>query len=355
MPYVVRWAAVSLAASVAVCVLAGCTHPTVVVTRANATAPGVGSGAAAKVDGIPFFAKYGVCTQETVWLEPQYTWALTIAADDQPAVTKTVTLSGYAYRQPDVQRALGSLQALNGKHAVSEDDQAYCPLMARQSWSAVSENSAYAVHDLTEGADGVQTALPGTLVRVANTATVSTAVDYSQLYYINARTPFIGTGNIDAKLNADGTLTEGNGQVNDQTWATVLGALSGMSSFAQTMSGIAAPGAVATAASALSSDEPGLAGMAAPPPPMPAKEPHGAVHRAWACPAPWGWPAATTMVTYTFAETEVVYQHDHLQQSRLGPDGACAAAGGMGVTGGSFVVTKLDAGKKAVAPTPAQP
>ena len=327
--------------------LTGCTHPTVVVTRVNsaAGAPTVTE----KVDGIPFYAKYGVCQQETVWLEPQYTWSLTVQADDQAPMTKTVRLSGYAYQQPAVQASLGSLQALNGKHDVSAANPAYCPDTIHGVWDAVT-TPLLAVVPVTDDTEGLTHALRGTLVRVANTATVVTEVDYSRMYYINTRTPFIGTGNIDAKLNTDGTLTEGNAQVNDQTWSAVLSSLSGAGSLAQDLAGIAAPGV-------------------GPPPTATYGSSHGASQVAQAaepaCQFVEGWPDVKKTVTYTFAVTPVLYQHHHTLQTRLGADGACEAAKGAGVTEGNFVVSPValptepaktpapDAGKKPDAPAPA--
>jgi hypothetical protein len=328
----------------------------VVVSR-NATAPSVTE----KVDGIPFYAKVGVCTQETVWLEPQFTWSLTIQADDQAPVTKTVRLSGYAYQQEQVQESLGTLQALNGKHEVSAEDPTYCPATIRNSWDGISMNGNYFVKPVTEDAQGLTGALPGSLVRVANTATVGSAVDYSRTYYINARTPFIGTGNLDAKLNPDGTLGEGNSQVNDQTWGTVIGALGGMSTLAQTLSGIATPAAAAPASGA----------SASPPPALATSGSKTVVPRpVEACRSVFGWPQVKKTVTYTFAVASAVYQHDHTLQTRLGSDGVCAAAPGAGVTEGNFVVTPVappapaattdagkppapDTGKKPDAPAPA--
>lgn len=344
-----RWCLRAMLCGFGLGALMGCTHPTVVVTRVNQAAGA--PTATEKVDGIPFYAKVGVCQQETVWLEPQYTWALTVQADDQPPVTKTVRLSGYAYLQDTVQESLGSLQALNGKHDVSLENPAYCPDTIHRAWDEVSNNPAFSVRPVMDNTEGLTHVLRGTLVRVANTATVQTAVDYSRVYYINARTPFIGTGNIDAKLNADGTLGEGNSQVNDQTWSTVLSSLSGAGSLAQDLAGIAAPGVALTSASAQ---------MGAPTRPS-----HGGGHDTVpACQTVMGWPDVKKSVTYTFVVTPVVYQHDHTRQTRLGSDGVCEAAKGPGVTEGSFVVSPVaspaaadanktpapDAGKKPDAP-----
>lgn len=342
--------------------LAGCTHPTVVVTRVSsaAGAPTVTE----KVDGIPFYAKYGVCQQETVWLEPQYTWSLTVQADDQAPMTLTTRLSGHGYQQAAVQQALGSLQALNGKHEVSAANTSYCPVTAREPWDEVSGNPEYQVQPVADDTAGLTRALPGTLVRVANTAVVQAAVDYSRVYFINARTPFIGTGNIDAKLNADGTLTEGNSQVNDQTWSSVLSALSGAGSFATSLTGMVSTvmGTGAAAESALSS-EGGAEAPPPPPPPMPAERHPRAGAQPTGCQPVPGWPDVKKTVTYTFVVTPVVYQHDHTRQVRVDMDGVCAAAKGAGVTEGSFVVSPVvpPAEKSAAppaptpAPTPATP
>lgn len=83
--------------------LCGC-HQTVMVfgpsTLPNALAPSditdddkKATAAKRQLPGIPFYNHYGVCTHETVWLEPQTTLILTVTADDGNPVTQKITLN----------------------------------------------------------------------------------------------------------------------------------------------------------------------------------------------------------------------------------------------------------------------
>jgi hypothetical protein len=59
----------------------------------------------------------------------------------------------------------------------------------------------------------------------SNTSTVETMVDYSRTYYYNSPRPWVGSSKIDAKLAADGTLTEGSAENQTQTLSTFVSAL----------------------------------------------------------------------------------------------------------------------------------
>lgn len=78
----------------------------------------------------------------------------------------------------------------------------------------------------------------GNWARVANTAAIEPVVNYSVVFYLNSRRPLAGTGQIDGKLAADGTLTEGSAQIQDQTLATVASAISSLTGSASTVAKI---------------------------------------------------------------------------------------------------------------------
>jgi hypothetical protein len=50
-------------------------------------------------------------------------------------------------------------------------------------------------------------------------------VDYEHHYTLNAKTPLAGSVKTDYKLNSDGTLTEVTGEVQNDTFSTILSAL----------------------------------------------------------------------------------------------------------------------------------
>jgi hypothetical protein len=60
------------------------------------------------------------------------------------------------------------------------------------------------------------------VVMVSNTATPEAIVDYATPHYYNALRPWIGSAQVNVKLNVDGTLTEGSAQVESTTLQGVL-------------------------------------------------------------------------------------------------------------------------------------
>ena len=59
-----------------------------------------------------------------------------------------------------------------------------------------------------------------------DTSKVTTIVDYAHTpYSLNEHKPLAGSVSADYKLNSDGTLAEAQGQVQEQTLSTILGAL----------------------------------------------------------------------------------------------------------------------------------
>jgi hypothetical protein len=74
----------------------------------------------------------------------------------------------------------------------------------------------------------------GNWMRVSNTGAVEAVVDYENVFYLNSARPLAGTTQVDAKLAADGTLTEGSAQLNDQTLATIASTISSLVSSATT-------------------------------------------------------------------------------------------------------------------------
>ncbi len=54
-----------------------------------------------QLPGIPFYNHYGVCSKETLWLEPQTTLSLTVTPDGGTPVTQTITLNNKAFHDSD--------------------------------------------------------------------------------------------------------------------------------------------------------------------------------------------------------------------------------------------------------------
>ena len=160
--------------------------------------------------GIPFYAKTGVCRQQTDWFEPQYI----LTYESKSGTTATKVLSRQQFSQKTVQDFIADPGAPSA-------------------WKT-------AIFDLP-GPDSINESISaeiakeetsGNWVRVSNTSAVEAVVDYSNVFYLNSARPLAGTTQVDAKLAADGTLTEGSVQVQDQTLEAISSLISSASTAA---------------------------------------------------------------------------------------------------------------------------
>lgn len=290
----------------------GCSHPTMIVTG-----PGP-AGTAPSLPGLPFYTKHGVCKRETAWLEPQYTLSLSVTADKQLPVTKTMTVTRQAYLNDEVQTLITAMNALSGEHKVDANDASECPSSVGAVWDRVAANKSYSpVAGLeTSGGLGAAEAV-GNIVRVGDSAAIVTEVDYRNVYYLNTKSPWIGTAQVNAKLGSDGTLTEASAQVDDETWSTILNAATSLvGDFFGAGSGANAPAATPAAAAAHTAEV------------VPER-------RGFFCPALAGWPTPTGSFSYEYRLTTTIYKHDHTELSEL--DKPCETTR-EGVVGGNFTV-----------------
>ncbi len=293
--------------------LTGCSHPTVSVTHVLPTA------ALAPDPGIPFYLKHGVCTRETVWLEPQYTLSLTLSVDQNEPIKRTMVLNRHGYQSDAAQGLIAALSELSGTYNLDEGHANRCPSVIGHQWNdtATANVGDHPGTSMDAHAGALLVAeTAGNFIRVTNIAAVTTEVDYTHVYYINATTPWIGSGSLDAKLAPDGTLSEGNAQVQDQTWSTIFSTVTGLVGDVFGVGSAAATPAVT------------------PVPPVTAAEVHP-----FACHEGNGWPGATHTVKYQNSLTTVVYKHDHVAKS---DDLASCTPSPDGVTDGSYTVTEVD-------------
>jgi hypothetical protein len=303
----------------------------------DATDPEKADHAKKELPGIPFYNHYGVCTKETLWLEPQTTLTLTVTADGGKPVTQAITLNNRAFHDPtstqghDANTLVTDLKEVEGTH----EGQKFCPANVTEDWGAVRD--AYKVTPIDETSHAAIDAdeANNILVRVSNTASVGTAVDYSRVYYLNSRSPLIGTGTVDAKLNPDGTLGEGSASVDDETLGDVLTAAATVGSGGLTAwSTVAAARIAGTASIQAAAATPGGGAQEAQnlgqtPKPKPP-----------ACEAKGGWPEVKDSVKYDFAVTPGGFKHDHKRVTPLEKEnGQCVVSDF--VIGGSYTVTPV--------------
>ncbi|MBB5316928.1 hypothetical protein [Tunturibacter empetritectus] len=271
-----------------------------------------------------------MCKRETVWLEPQYTLSISVTADKQLPVTKTMTVTRQAYLNDEVQTLITSMNALSGEHKVDANDASACPSSVGAIWDRVAANKSYSPVAALETSGGLGAAeAVGNIVRVGDSAAVVTEVDYKNVYYLNTKSPWIGTAQVNAKLGSDGTLTEASAQVDDETWSTILNAATSLvGDFLGGGSGASAPAAAAA---------PATSGVA-----TPALVPERV---RFSCPALPGWPTPTGSFSYKYSLTTTVYKHDHTELSGL--DKPCETTR-EGVVGGNFTVVAeaMDAQEK---------
>jgi len=311
--------------------------PAALAPQADPTAFEAAKATAAKkqLPGIPFYNHYGVCTKEMVWLEPQTTLSLTVTADGGSPVTQTITLNNLAFHDPNpkpdtnANSLVTSLKQVEGKHDHEVTDK-LCPANVAKNWVAVRD--AYKVVPIVETAKVISNdEANNTLVRVSNTADIGTAVDYSRVYYLNAKSPLIGTGTVDAKLNPDGTLGEGSASVDDETLGDVLTAAATVGSGGLTAWSTVAAARITGAASIQAA----AAGVVSPQEAALGKKP-----KPLACEAKDGWPEVKESVVYEFAVAPGGFKHDHKLVTPLEEiGGKCVASND--VIGGSYTVTPV--------------
>jgi hypothetical protein len=128
------------------------------------------------VPGIPFYTKIAMCKEETVWTE----------------------------FQPTNQDLQTLLSLLNKSDAAADPDVDIPKIDA--AWDALNAHPDYVPLSIPED----QIAQSSNAMLVSNTSAPEAVVDYANAYYLNAPRPWVGSSQIDEKLNTDGTLTEGS-------------------------------------------------------------------------------------------------------------------------------------------------
>jgi hypothetical protein len=193
---------------------------TVLITRGpQITAPPV---TVEPVDGIPFYVKRAYCQQQASWLEPQFTLdiAATVDGKRDSSLGAEVMLSRAEFLKNHDLRELKAISGQELQVKTMDDCRTYI--------SALGEIDGLRriKMDVVDDADLGPAISGGDVLLTENTAQIVPYVDYETVYYYNTARPLTGTSQVDVHLAADGTLTEGNSSVNDQTLSTVTGVLS---------------------------------------------------------------------------------------------------------------------------------
>jgi hypothetical protein len=165
------------------------------------------------IPGVPFYAKKARCREEVVWLEPIYSLTLTaiIAGKDgalQNHPRGTLVLSRASFMSEDVKVLMKSVSNGGDESTILTNWRKVVPLIDPQ---ILSRNFAFLK--------------PDDRILVGSSSAPVVFVDYNDQYYVNAKLPFAGSANVDAKVAQDGSLSEASGQVQSQTLQTILSAL----------------------------------------------------------------------------------------------------------------------------------
>jgi len=166
--------------------------------------------------GIPFYAKTGVCKQETIWLEPQYI----LTYESKSGATSTGLVDKVLSRQEFLQKIVQDFIAAPGDPSAWKST-----IFGLPGPRSINESDSASI--TKEESDG-------NWLRASNTGMVEAVVDYGNVFYLNSARPLAGTTQVSAKLAPDGTLTEGSAQLQEQTLATIASTISSLVSSAST-------------------------------------------------------------------------------------------------------------------------
>jgi hypothetical protein len=253
-------------------------------------------------------------------------------------MTHTLTLSRAGYQSQSAQDLLALISGITGTYKMSEIYAQGCPATIGRQWNALTTDPKFharpyaIVEQLDVGEQLGHAEADGNAFRIADTATLGTAVDYTHQYYFNANAPWAGSSQVTAKIGQDGTLTEGTAQRDDQTASTILSAIT---SLVGDFTGTAAAAAASPAASAAAPTA--AAEAAAKRKANLARELAAADKARPACPSIPGWPSPMTKLAYKYSLTTMIYTHDHQDQS-FDLSTPCVPDG-RGVLGGSYKVS----------------
>ena len=175
------------------------------------------------VPGIPFYTKIAMCKEESVWAEPVYILTLKrtttfkfvdeakakvagakLPAPVVPTKRKVLSLSQFQPTNQDLQ----TLLSLLNKSDTNADPDVDIPQIDAD-WDALNAHPDYVPLSISED----QIAQSPNAMLVSKTSSPEAVVDYAKAYYLNAPRPWVGSSQVDEKLAADGTLTEGSAQV----------------------------------------------------------------------------------------------------------------------------------------------
>lgn len=156
-----------------------------------------------KPEGIPFFVKQGACNHQSVYGNPYWRLTLKVSNDSETLATETLDINNADHGGQDFNELLHELE----KPAPDQDS-------VMNAWNDLKKRDRF--DPWTQNADRIL---------LENTSSLTSVVDYSNRYSINQSKPFSGSSNADFKLSADGTLNEASGQVQDNTFSTILSAL----------------------------------------------------------------------------------------------------------------------------------
>jgi hypothetical protein len=200
-----KWALLAIATLTAILTFTGCGSALRISHRSTGT-----NASTTSVPGVPFYVKRARCRQEVVWLEPIYTLTLTamIPGKDgtlQSRPSGSMVLPRSSFVRDEVKDLIKTVTNGGDETTVLANWRKVTPLIS----SNVQTR-------------GFSSLTAEDIILLGSSAAPVVFVDYTDQYYVNAKLPWAGSANVDAKVAEDGSLTEASGQVETKTIETLL-------------------------------------------------------------------------------------------------------------------------------------
>jgi hypothetical protein len=176
------------------------------------------------VDGIPFYKKIPVFVQTSIYLDPYYEVSLFVSQGEpgKEAAISSIPSAIMLIAESDLPkfsnfvnqaRKLTSVGAILNKFKSILPEKDHYQIRGPNSFKDIPKEDGPAKESLK---------LPKLY---SNNIETRIVVDWKNLYYLNYKTPVVGSSSLAAELNADGTLAKAAGEIEDKTLETIVGAV----------------------------------------------------------------------------------------------------------------------------------
>jgi len=167
-------------------------------------------------EGIPFYIVKGATEQKTSWISPFY--HVTVSIDTLVPSKGSTTKKQTTDHVIDIEKDLSSQNYTDLREFVQSKNSGLRD--GKIDYKNVIDKFTQD-YDFFDPYSDKQCKF----VVAANTNTRTKYVDYKTPYYINVKKPFIGSSEMAAELNAEGTLSKASGKTEDKSIETIVSGL----------------------------------------------------------------------------------------------------------------------------------